>query len=838
MFQYTIKDGYDILRDYNVDRERGLSSEEAASRLEKFGPNEIAGREVNWRSILLRQFKSPFIYLLIFASILALALGEVIDGLLIFLFLAINASLGFYQEYRSEKTVELLKKYVVSYSKVLRGGEIISINSSELVPGDIVIVQTGDRISADIRFIEAANLTVDETILTGESISIHKTIDALKKEASDYYEAVNLGFAGTSVLNGEGRGIVIGTGANTAMGKIARLTGQARHISNFEKGISSFSKFILKLVGVTLLFVFAANVFIKGDKIDVAELVLFSIALAVSVIPEALPVVTTFSLSRGARRLAKQKVVVKRLSAVEDLGGIEVLCTDKTGTLTENSLAISSIYRKSHPDIMLYANLAASSAGKKRLEPFDIALWTKLGDGFKKKIENYSRVAEVPFNPETRRNTVVVLNNGRHELITRGAPEVIVDFCPELTHEDKKDINYWIKAEGINGHRVLAIAKKELKGKDIDIEKNDQEYTFAGLISFVDSIKSSAYGAIEQAEALGVKIKILTGDSKEVAGAVAHQIGLVKSLGEVITATELERMPNLKREKALLKYAVFARVSPEQKYRIIKSLQEKYEVGFLGEGINDAPALKIAGVSLVVDKAADIAREAADIVLLKKSLKVILDGIEEGRIVFANTSKYIIATLASNFGNFFAVAIASLMIDFLPMLPLQILLVNLLSDFPMIAISTDAVDKKELKSPQRYNVRDIVLLAIVLGIVSAVFDFIFFGLFFRVSPGVLQTNWFIGSILTELVFLFSIRGKGFFLKAKPPSAVLSGLTILAFLATVILPYSSIGQTVFSFLRPSVYHITLILSIVAVYFICTEIVKLLYYRSLNNLRVKA
>ncbi len=838
MFQYTIKDGRDILKDYNVEREKGLSREEAASRLVKFGPNEVAGQEAAWWSILLRQFKSPFIYLLIFASILALALGEIIDALLIFLFLAINAGLGFYQEYRSEKTIELLKKYVVSYSKVLRGGKIISINSKELAPGDIIIVETGDRIPADIRFIEAASLTVDETILTGESISVHKTVDALKEEASDYYEAVNLGFAGTTVLNGEARGIVIGTGANTAMGKIARLTGQTRHISNFEKGISSFSKFILKLVGVTLLFVFAANVFIKGDKLDLAELTLFSIALAVSVIPEALPVVTTFSLSRGARKLAKKKVVVKRLSAVEDLGGIEVLCTDKTGTLTENSLVVSGVYHKSLPDTILYANLAASSVEKKKLEPFDIALWEKLGDEFKKKIKNYSRVAEMPFNPESKRNIVAMSNNGQYELITRGAPEVIVDFCPELNNENKKEINRWIRDEGRQGRRVLAIAKRELRSKDIDIEKNDHGYLFVGLVSFADLIKSSAYEAVQQAISLGVKIKILTGDSKEVAGAVAHQIGLIESPEEVVTAAEFASMPNSKKEKALLKYAVFARVSPEQKYNIIKILQEKYEVGFLGEGINDAPALKVAGVSLVVDKAADIAREAADIVLLKKSLQVILDGIEEGRVVFANTSKYITSTLASNFGNFFAVAIASLMIDFLPMLPLQILLVNLLSDFPMIAISTDTVDKKELKSPQKYNIKDIAILAIVLGFVSTVFDFIFFGLFFRISPGVLQTNWFIGSILTELVFLFSVRSKDFFLKSKPPSAVLLVLTILAFLVTIILPYSGLGQAVFNFTRPSVYHLTLILSIVAVYFVCTEMVKLIYHKSLNRLNFKS
>lgn len=837
LFQYTIKNTDEILEEYGADPNKGLSSAGVKQRLEKYGFNEITIKAVHWWQILSRQFKSPFIYLLIGAAILAFALREIIDAIMILLFLFVNAALGFYQEFRSEHTLRLLKKYTASYVKVMRGGKEIACAAEEIVPGDIIVLETGDKIPADVRFLDVYNTTVDESILTGESAPVNKTNDILTDVAKDYYQALNLGFSGTIVVSGKAKAVALATGKRAVLGRITRLEVETRRVSSFEKGIASFSSFILKLVLATLVLVFLAHIFFK-QGVDFITLTIFSIALAVSVIPEALPVVTTFSLSRGALRLAKKKVVVKRLSAIEDLGGIEILCVDKTGTLTENSLTVAEIYPDSSPDTLIYANLSASSLEKNKLEPFDIALWKHLPKEHRKRVSQCKRIMDMPFDPGRRRNLILVAKENKLELIVRGAPEEILKLTSNISAAEKKSISRWISQQGAQGRRVLAVAKKEITRdgselKNINLKEEETGLTFLGVIAFLDPIKPSAFEAVKQAEELGVKIIIITGDSKETAGAVARQIGLVASPEDVISAEELEAMRLPEQLMAVEKYKVFARVSPEQKYNIIRLLQEKYEVGFLGEGINDAPALKIAGVSLVVQSASDIARDAADIVLLQKNLKVILDGIKEGREVFTNTTKYIKATLASNFGNFYAVAIASLLIDYLPMLPVQILLLNLLSDFPMIAISTDTVDKKEISSPKKYNAKDIILVAIILGIVSTVFDFIFFGIFYRISPQVLQTNWFMGSIFTELLLLFSIRSRGFFLRAQRPSAAVIWLTALAFIATAIIPFTAVGQELFKFIRPTIHHLLIIISIAAAYLFCNEIVKLLYYKSFNR-----
>lgn len=390
-----------------------------------------------------------------------------------------------------------------------------------------------------------------------------------------------------------------------------------------------------------------------------------------------------------------------------------------------------------------------------------------------------------------------------------------------------------IEKEGRQGHRVLAVSFKRMdhlkESAHLVLSAKDSDFIFSGIISFVDPIKASSLRAVKKAEQLGVRLMILTGDIPYVAGAVAKKMGLIDSPEKVITGEKWHQADRAQKERYLSEYSVFARVSPEEKFDIIQSLRERYAVGFLGEGINDAPALKIAGVSLVVDSAADIAREAADIILLKKNLEVIIDGIQEGRKVFANTIKYIKATLASNFGNFFAVATASLMIDFLPMLPIQILLVNLLTDKPLISVSTDSVDRVELQSPKKYEVREIVIVSIILGMVSMVFDFIFFGLFYRISPEVLQTNWFIGSVLTELVFIFSVRTRWFFAKAVPPSKFLFFLSITIFLLTIGLPFTNLGQEIFKFTPPTTTHLIGILALVVIYFMISEAVKVMYYK---------
>jgi len=833
---YTTKTAEEILDEFKTTSQ-GLTTEEATRRRKEYGPNEIEAKEVKWWQIFFRQFKSSFIYILFAASLISTIFGELIEAIMILIFVLINAALGFFQEYHSEKNLELLKQYIVSHAKVRRDSQEKTIESQNLVPGDFVIVEAGDKIPADIRFLETNNLMVDEEILTGESAPVAKLANPTEKPVQEIYQAKNIGFSGTIVTSGQGLGVVIATGKNTCLGEIAKLTAETIRVSSFEKGILAFSRFILRLIIITIVIVFLANVFIQGEKANLIELIIFSIALAISVIPEPLPTVTTISLSRGAARLAKNKVVVKRLSAIEDLGSIEILCSDKTGTLTENKLTVEKINAVDQKKCLFSAVLASSflkAKRKKLTEAFDIALYKRLSSDERKKIDQYERLAELPFDPIRRRNGALVKKNNLCELIVRGAPEIIFELCVNLKEQKKNSLKSWIAAEGKLGHRVLAVAKKKVFYKNnLDLKKEENNLEFLGVISFVDPIKKTTVHTIAQAKKLGVAIKILTGDSKEVAGAVAYKIGLIQSPDEVINGDEFSAMSDEAQHQTVFKYSVFSRISPEQKYKIIELLQEKKEVGFLGEGINDAPALKIANVAIVVQSGADIARDAADVVLLKKSLEAIIEGIREGRKIFANITKYIKVTLISNFGNFFAVASASFLINFLPMLPVQILLLNLLSDFPMISIATDNVDADELKRPKNYNIRGIVLFATVLGLVSTIFDFIFFGLFYRISPGVLQTNWFIGSVLTEIVLIFSVRTKFFFLLAKRASAALIGLAALIVIITLSLPYSSFGRQIFNFVKPQTIHLWLILGVVAGYLVVTESVKLVYHRFLNH-----
>jgi len=833
IFEYSKKNIKEVLSEFDVNQKNGLSEEDLAARITKYGENKLNIKLVSAWNILFRQFKSAFIYLLLGAIVLTLFLGEWTNALMIFLFLAVNTVLGFLQEYHSEKTVQLLNKYALPRAKVLRSGVVKQISADKLVVGDIIYLETGDKVPADVRIFEKDGLVIDETVLTGESVSIYKEAEALSNIPTSYHQALNLAFSGTDVIGGKGKAIVLAVGKDTAFGRIAKLTGETKKISDFEKGISDFSRFTLKLIALTLFLVVIAHLIIKQDGVNIIELIIFSVALTISVIPEALPLVTTFSLARGARRLANKKIIVKRLSAIEDLGGIEILCSDKTGTLTKNELAIGNIFSENSDETIYLANLASAFELEKRSEAFDLALEKGLSEKYKNSLNKAKKIAEIPFDPRVKRNAVLVKSDLGKFLVVRGALESILPLCGNLDKIEKEKILNWTTAEGKLGQRTLAISYRRLNDNDnitkISEIEGTSDFIFSGVISFQDSIKESTDEAVKQAAHLGVRLVIITGDSPEVAGAVAHQIGLIDSPEFVLTGDEWSRENNDKQKELLNTYRVFARVSPEQKFNIIKSFRENHLVGFLGEGINDAPALKIAGVSLVVNSAADIAREAADIILLQSNLGVIIAGIREGRRVFANTTKYIKTTLASNFGNFFAVATASLMINYLPMLPIQILLLNLLSDTPMISISTDNVDESELKSPKKYEANEIIVIAIILGLVSTVFDFLVFSIFFKMEPQVLQTNWFIASILTELVLVFSIRTKSFFLKTARPSRSILFLSFMIVLITISLPFTTLGQRLFKFTPPRLEHLLLIFGIVIIYFIFTETVKLLYYR---------
>jgi len=826
-FEFASINPEEIFKQLNTSK-LGLNDKSVQDCLTKYGTNEIKSNQLKWWTIFFKQFKSSFIYLLIGAAILAIILGETLDGIVIFIFIAINTLLGFFQEFRSEQALKMLQTFIVVNTRVIRDGVELLIDSKKLVPGDIVVLETGDQVPADIRVIETKNISVDESILTGESMIVNKTMDIISDPVSNYYSATNLLFSGSTITNGKVVGVVVNTGINSCIGNISHLTVETQKQSAFTKGLSGFSNFILKLIIVTLIFVFIANLVIKKDP-NIVELLIFSIALAVSVIPEALPLVTTLSLSRGALQLAKNKVVVRRLSAIEDLGGIEILCTDKTGTITENKLTVNEVISTNRNQCLLYANLGASALTD-RTEPFDIAVWNEIGQVDQETVVNTQQIFEEPFNPIRRRNLSVVEYSGTYYVIARGAPESVLSLCPKISDILLSQAHEFTKSQGSLGNRLFCIAYKTIdQYTNQSVEELESDLQYLGIISFIDPIKETTIPAIEKAEALGLQIKIITGDSAEVAGAVGIKIGLIQNFSEVITGSELFTKSTEEQITIIDQFHIFARITPEQKYSIIRILQNKHEVGFLGEGINDAPALKAAGVSIVVPSASGIAREVSDIALLENNLEVIVTGIQEGRKVFANTIKYLKSTLASNFGNFYAVAIGSLIIDFLPMLPLQLLLLNLLSDFPMIAIASDNVDSADIAKPQHYNVREVVFLATILGIVSSVFDFMFFGIFYRISPGVLQTNWFIGSILTELVFTFSVRTKLLFYKGVRPSWIVLGLSVLASVVTVVIPFTLIGQNIFKFIAPQPIHLALIFSLVILYFACTEIVKHYFYR---------
>lgn len=809
----------------------GLSNDEVKKRLTEHGFNELVSHEVGWWQVLRRQFTSPFTSILILVTIISFTLGELIDGTMILLFLIINISLSFFQEYRSERSLQLLKHLIHTKTHVFRAGKEELIESKYLVPDDVVLIEAGDIVPADLRLVEVTSCSIDESSLTGESVPVEKSVDSEKSD--DLFKAHNIAFSGTHVLTGRAIGTVFATGKNTEIGKIAQLTDESKRVSGFEQSIAAYSQVIIRIIFFTLLIVIGLNVALKQENVDVFSLLLFGVALAVSVIPEGLPVVTTLALSQGAMGLAKKKVVVKRLSAIEDLGSVEILCTDKTGTLTENVLKVDDVFLVDgkREDVLFNAGLASSFLGEEKQEPnnsFDLAIWKTLSKEQRQDALSSQFVTNIPFDPTRRRSTVILEKNKKREVIVRGALEVLIPGSSITKTEEEACIS-WTNEHGKQGRRVLAVVSKSVSSSfDINGDTDIQQTQFLGVIAFEDPLKASAIPAVAQAKTAGVQVKILTGDSKEVSTQVGERVGLIHSADEVMLGEDLEHMTGPEQSQAVFTHHVFARVTPEQKHTIIHLLESSYSVGFLGEGINDAPALKSASVGIVVKGASDIATQAADVVLLDNDLGVIVEGIKKGRGVFSNTVKYIKVTLASNFGNFFAVAAASLITTELPMLPLQILLLNLLSDFPMISIATDQVDPAELTQPKKYQVHEVVALATLLGVVSSFFDFTFFAVFFRQNIAHLQTYWFIGSVLTELAFIYSIRVNTFFLKSVPPGKILLGLSLFAGVAAMVLPFTGFGQDVFGFVQPSTTSLVLVCTIVAMYFVTSEVVKLAYY----------
>ncbi len=807
--EYTNKTIGEILAEFDSSEE-GLSKKKANLALAKFGPNEVKIKNANAFNILIRQFKSPFAYLLLIAGIISLLIGEKADSIAIFAFIILNAAIGFFQEYKAEKAIFLLEKIIPQKVKVVRDGKKQIIEKKFLVPGDVVILEAGDMAPADLRAIKLQNFLVNESVLTGESIPVSK-------------DQKDMIFSGTSAISGKATAIAVATGKDTVFGGIVKLAAGIKRESTYEKSILYFCRLILKIVVVTISLIFIANILLKGVS-SILELVLFSVALIVSILPEALPAVVTFALSEGSLKMAKQNVVVKRLSAIEDMGNVEVLCTDKTGTLTQNKLALEETVSSDKKKCLLYGVLGTGS-------PFDAALNQRAPNEILNESKKFEIISEMPFDSYRMRSAFLAESKHEKILIVKGAPESIFKNCSKFSGNfERKELKEETEKQGMGGKRVLALAFKKVDKDKESIKVEDEKgLTFLGYFVFSDPVKPTAKEAISLAKKLGVKIKIITGDSKEVAGYVARQTGLASLEEEIISGPELEKLILEEFEDACEQKTVFARISPDLKHKIIKSLQKRYEVGFMGEGVNDAPALKTADVGIAVAEASDIARDTADVILLQKDLRVVVNGIKDGRMIFSNINKYIKCALASNFGNFYSIAVISLFVNFLPMLPVQILLGNILSDFPLISIATDSVDIEELRKPRMYQLHNVLPLIISLALVSTVFDFLFFSIFYRQQPGVIQTLWFIESILTEIILIYIIRTRKKFWKAKKPSLWLLSLTIIDGIFIIILPFLPIGKTWFHFVTPPILPLLLVFFLVGCYFAMSEWVKLIYFK---------
>jgi Mg2+-importing ATPase len=784
--------------------------------------------------IMQRRFRSAFFYLLIGAAALSFFLGDRIEAMLILSFVFLNFCLESFQEYRSEKAVQLLAKYLSHEATVMRDGMAVTIESTLLVPGDVILLRPGDRLPADVRFFEEQAIEVDESVLTGETLPVLKTSEALSQEPEGYHEAKNIGFSGTVALSGHGKAVVIAVGDQTAFGSIATLAEMTKSESVFERQLREFTQFVVKLVAVTLIAVFSLNILAKGFGIDIPELLVFSLVLAVSVVPEALPAVTTISLSRGALALAKSKVVVKRLSSIEDLGSINVLCTDKTGTITENRLQVSDVLSLDREECLRYAVLGGRLPHHELLsqtvDPYERAL--ELVADHRVRHEETTILDALPFDPNRRMGSILhAAHRGEREIIVRGAPESILSVTDHLTSEEKEKILLWVDEEGRKGCRTLAIARRSLSARLRYTLATEKKLEYLGVISFSDPLKSTTKKTIAEANRLGISVKILTGDSREVARSVGIAAGILEEGSMVYTEAELRKLSEKERLRAFEEGSVFARMSPEGKYLAVESLKRHFTVGFLGEGVNDAPALKLAHVGIVVRGAADIARDAADVVILQNSLRTVIDGVREGRIIFANILKYLRVTLASNFGNFYSVAIASFFLPFVPLLPAQILLLDLISDFPMLAITTDTIESSELATPRQSRMRDIIISALLFGGVSSIFDLTLFRLYFQSSPAILQTSWFLLSVTTEIILLYSLRSSRWFFLGSRPSAVLVGFSALALGVAFLLPLSAFGVGMFGFIAPHGSMVAIIASLAVGYFLMTEVVK----RSFSHLK---
>lgn len=820
----------------------GLSQHEAERRLRRHGRNIIIQSKDFWREFLFEQLKSP-VFLLVFGMGLVYSLiGNPLDSLIVGSFLLINLAIATTHEIRFRRSERKLREFLSGKIKVIRAGRRVVVDGRDLVLGDIVKLKIGDIVPADLRIIEERGLLVDESAINDRIGRSAKSVFPPAIGEADQSKATNILFMNTAVVGGSAEAVVVATGKETYFGRLSLSLKRKTGLSLYEKEVVDFSKSIFKIAGLTVAAIVLLKLIFSGAE-NFLEFSIFYVALLVSILPEALSLVTAFALSRGSVNLSKKNVVVKRLSAVEELGNIEILCTDKTGTLTENKLVLEKIFSGNPKKCFELAAAASSFVEHGALDTsFDEAIFNEINPKDRAELKNIHQIDSVPFDSDRMRADVLVSKAGGGKImIMRGAPEVVINFCsqeiftaaqPKKMTAKQKILKEFL-SESRKGNRILAIAFKKIPPKCKQIERAEEKnLIFAGFISFIDPLKKTAEKTINMAESLGVEIKILTGDSPVAAAKIAKEIGILQSSrAGVIGRETLESLSESRFKKACFENSVFARLSPTLKTRIIETLKREKRVGFLGEGANDCLALEKSNVGLAVSEAADIARNAADVLLLRKDLRVIIEGIREGRKTFVNLNKYTKAALSANFGNFASISLLSFFFNHSPILPVQILLINLISDMTLIFLAADKAEKSDLKKPAVFDVPSSISLVLLMTSINFVFGMLTVWLFSFAGLPTVQSAWFTFSILSQVALIFVLRSRSFFDSEIPAKSLLTASAGSVFLA-LSLPYSAVGREFFNLVPLPTSSLVLVVLIAFIYFICSELAKKYFRRSLG------
>ena len=839
----------EILQEFNTNIEKGLTTKEANLRLEKDGENVVVKDDKHsFIYFFINSFNDKFIFILLLLAIINKLVGSDTIGTIIILAIGfISAMIKFFQNYSTYKFNRKLKSEMFSTAVVLRNGKEVSLRTEKVVKGDIIHLNAGAIIPADVIIIENKDLFLNQSVFTGESAPIEKK--DLFNNANEIFSLSNVCLMGTSVISGNAIAVVINTGFKTYLGSMGKQIDNQREMTNFEKGMNEITKLLIKYMVVVSIAVFFIYAFIRKD---ILEAILFSLSVAVGITPTMLPMIVNVNLTKGTKTLAKKKTLVKNIQAIQNLGAIDVLCTDKTGTLTLDKIVLQkyiNVEGKEDLSILEYAFLNSYySTGMKNL--VDKAIITYgLEHKIKDQIVTYEKIDEIPFDYTRKKVSVVVKHENHYRIITKGALEEILKVCKDvkinetykpLTKDMLESINKNAESLAKEGMQVIALAsKKEYRGKDIFDSNDEKDMTFIGFVAFLDPPKKEVKSTIQKLNEYGVTTKILTGDNPYATENICHLVGIENK--EILLGSDIDKMDDTKLSKKVEEVNVFARMNPLQKEKIIKILRQNgHVVGYMGDGVNDAPSLHNADVGICVNTATDIAKEASDIILLEKSLKVVFNGVIEGRKVYGNIIKYMKMALSSDFGDVFSIFLASIFLPFLPLLPIQMLIQDFLYDFSQIGIPYDNVDEEFLLKPKKWNTKGLGTFMNVMGPVSSIIDVLAFLSFWFIlgynqtaSESYFQTAWFVECLISETLIIHFIRtSKVPFVQSKA-NPILTCLTTVTIVGTILAPIVLHNIKSFHFeLLPPLYYV-LVVGLTVLYVILVQIVKKIYIKKFGN-----